>query len=213
MKKKEVTNKALFIQRFLAFIIDVVLVSTIASCIVTPFMDSKSILKLNESANEVAEKFVNQEIDVDTYFSEVMNITYQMARKNGLLSIVSLFLEILYFVVYQFYQNGQTIGKKLLKIKVVSNDEHDLTMNQMIFRSLIINSILCEMIVVGFMVFASRSVYFCGVGIAEVLQYVVLLISAFMVMFSKSGCGLHDLIAHTKVIRTDMVKELEVCES
>ena len=136
-----------------------------------------------------------------------------MARKNGVVSLISLFLSVLYFICFQFYKNGQTIGKNIMKIKVVSNDDQSLNINNYIFRSLIIDSIFVDMIVLCFVIFANREVYFYGVGMIEFIQYMVILISAFMVMFRKDSRGLHDLVANTKVIRTDSVKELEVCEN
>ncbi len=217
MKKKAKQSpsreKALFIQRLAAFIIDIMLVSTVASLFSVPFIDVEGVNKLNEEATTIIDQYLNQEIDMNDYLSETISITYQLARKNGIVTIINLFLAILYFVVYQFYQNGQTIGKKLLRIQVISNDEQELTMNQMIFRSLIINSILVEMIVLGFIILASSDVYFYGVGIFEGIQYLVMLISVFMVMFREDGRGLHDLIAHTKVVKIEGVKELETCEN
>ena len=212
-KKSPSREKALFIQRLAAFIIDIMLVSTVASLFSVPFIDVEGVNKLNEEATAIVDQYLNQEIDMNDYLSETVSITYQLARKNGIVTIINLFLAILYFVVYQFYQNGQTIGKKLLRIQAISNDEQELTMNQMIFRSLIINSILVEMIVLGFIILASREVYFYGVGIFEGIQYLVMLISVFMVMFREDGRGLHDLIAHTKVVKIEGVKELETCEN
>lgn len=212
-KKSPSREKALFIQRLAAFIIDIMLVSTVASLFSVPFIDVEGVNKLNEEATAIVDQYLNQEIDMNDYLSETVSITYQLARKNGIVTIINLFLAILYFVVYQFYQNGQTIGKKLLRIQIISNDEDELTMNQMIFRSLIINSILVEMIVLGFIILASREVYFYGVGIFEGIQYLVMLISVFMVMFREDGRGLHDLIAHTKVVKIEGVKELETCEN
>lgn len=212
-KKSPSREKALFIQRLAAFIIDIMLVSTVASLFSVPFIDVEGVNKLNEEATAIVDQYLNQEIDMNDYLSETVSITYQLARKNGIVTIINLFLAILYFVVYQFYQNGQTIGKKLLRIQIISNDEDELTMNQMIFRSLIINSILVEMIVLGFIILASREVYFYGVGTFEGIQYLVMLISVFMVMFREDGRGLHDLIAHTKVVKIEGVKELETCEN
>ena len=97
-----------------------------------------------------------------------------------------------------------------MHIQIVKDDDSELTINNLIFRSLIINSIFADMLVLGFVIFASKSVYFYGVGTIEVIQYIVVLVSAFMVMFSKSSRGLHDLVAHTKVVRDNSVKELEV---
>ena len=78
---------------------------------------------------------------------------------------------------------------------------------------MIINSILVNIISVSFLVFGSRDIYFYGVGTIEGIQYIIILISALMVMFRKDSRGLHDLVSNTKVIRTDAVKELEVCEN
>ncbi len=195
------TNRALFIQRFGAFIIDILIISSIASLISYPFLDSKSINKLNDNTNEVIEKYSSGEIDVNTYVDEVKGISYQMAKQEGIVSLVTLFLSILYFVVYQYYNSGQTIGKKILKIKVVSNDDRDLTMNSFIFRSLIINSILIDMISFTIVIFGSETVYFYGVALCSFIKYILLLICAFMVMWSKSGQGLHDKLAHTNVVK------------
>lgn len=206
-------EKALFIQRFLAFIIDIMLISSITSFIAFPFMDRDSIIKLQDSANEVVEKYMDKKISAKTYVTETTNITYQMARKNGIVTLINITLAILYFVVFQFYKNGQTIGKKLLRIRIVRDDEQGLTMNHMIFRSLIINSILIDMVLLGFITFSSEKIYFYGAGIFEFIQFILLATCGFMVMLGSKGRGLHDMIAHTRVIRTDIVKELEVCEN
>lgn len=212
MKKEEKEN-ALFFQRVAAFILDIMIVSTVVSLFSFPFLDGESIEKLNASSVEISEQFVGGKIDAKTYMTESVNISYEMAKKNGTVTIITIFLNILYFVIFQFYRNGQTLGKKILRIQVVSTQEDELTMNQMIFRSLIINFILVDMITFGFVIFANKTTYFYGVGIMEMIQYLVIVISAGMVMFSKKSQGIHDLIAHTKVVRTDAIKELEVCES
>lgn len=199
-EKSEKPEKALFIQRFVAFLIDILLVSIAASIIAFPFLDNEALTKLDESSNEVVEKYLNQEIDEKVYFTESMNITYQISRKNGIFSLITIFLEVLYFVVYQFYNGGQTFGKKLMKIKVISIDK-DITMNQMIFRSLLIDSILLDMIIFGFVVFASKGVYFYGTLMFELIQYTIIIVSCLMIMYGKKKRGLHDLISHTEVIK------------
>ena len=192
--------KATFFQRFVAFILDVFLVSMVASILVLPFVDNDKAEKLNNESLEVIEKYSSAEIDLDTYVTEMTSLTYQTAKSNGVVTLVTLVCEILYFVVFQLYNNGQTLGKKLLKIKVISEDG-SLTMNQMIFRSFIVNSILLEIISFCFMLFADEMVYFYGVATLEMLQYVVLVISAFMIMYGATGKGIHDKVVHTRVIR------------
>ncbi|MDD6941164.1 MAG: RDD family protein [Bacilli bacterium] len=194
-------EKALFVQRFVAFLLDIFILSSIASLISYPFLDAKSIDKLNKNSSEVIEKYTTGEIDMDTYVDEVKGISYQLSQKQGVVSLVTLFLAVLYFIVYQYYNNGQTIGKKLMKIKVVSSTDKEITMNSFIFRSLIVNSILVDMISFAIVIFGNETVYFYGVAICGIIKYTLLLICGFMVMWSKSGLGLHDRIAHTTVVK------------
>lgn len=201
MDKDESDKKALFIQRVLAFFIDAILVAFVAASIAYPFVDLDSIDKLNKEMNTIMESYVNNEINEKTYLTEYASISYQLARKNGTLNFITLFIEILYFVVFQLYNKGQTFGKKLLNIKVVSFDEQELSMNQLIYRSLIINSILHGFILFAFTIFANQYTYFYGLLIVGIIQYLILLISGLMIMFSKSKRGIHDLVSRTEVVR------------
>lgn len=211
--KEKQPEKALFIQRFAAFILDVFIVSMVASMIAYPFLDMNSIDKLSESSTQIVEDYMKQEISIEEYTNESISVSYEMARKQGILSLITIFLNILYFVVFQIKNDGQTIGKKLLKIKVSSNDGNQLTMNQMIFRSLIINSILIDMVNFCVLLFTNQMAYFYGVGILSMIQFIIIAASGFMVMFSEKRQGIHDLIAHTDVVKCDLVKEMETCEN
>ena len=211
--KEKQPEKALFIQRFAAFILDVFIVSMVASMIAYPFLDMNSIDKLSESSTQIVEDYMKQEISIEEYTNESISVSYEMARKQGILSLITIFLNILYFVVFQIKNDGQTIGKKLLKIKVSSNDGKQLTMNQMIFRSLIINSILIDMVNFCVLLFTNQTAYFYGVGILSMVQFIMIAASGFMVMFSDKRQGIHDLIAHTDVVKCDLVKEMETCEN
>ena len=199
-KKKTEKEKATFLQRFIAFIIDVFLVSFIASLLVYPFIDNDNAEKISNESMEVIEKYTSAEIDMKTYATEMSSLTYQSAKSNGIVTLVTLVCEILYFAVFQLYNNGQTLGKKLLKIKVVAEDGK-LSMNQMVVRALIVNSILLEIISFCFMLFAGETVYFYGVATLEMIQYAVLVISAFMIMWSAKRQGIHDKIVHTEVVK------------
>ena len=111
MKKKN--EKALFIHRLGAFIIDIFLVSCVASLFSYPFVDSKSVNSLNESAAELIDSYTKGNIDIETYTDEVKSVTYELAKKQGAVSLITITLTILYFVVYQYKKQGQTIGKQL----------------------------------------------------------------------------------------------------
>lgn len=198
--KSDKSIKASFIQRLVAYVIDIFLISFVASIIAGPFVDVNSLSKLQESLSEVTMKAQNLEISFQTFIVESIPLTYKIARISGVLTLVTLFLTAVYFIVFQLKCNGQTIGKKLVKIKVVSVDG-ELDVNQMLLRSLIINEILIGMVAFGLMIFATDDIYYYGTLVLEMIQYLIILISAGMVFFSKNGRGLHDLISHTEVVQ------------
>lgn len=199
-KKDKKEEKALFIQRFMAFIIDILLVTIVAAIISTPFVDVDESDKLQKKTMQIMEKFNSKKITANEYINEYKDTYYKIQRNNGLVSIVTIFLNVLYFVVFQLYNKGQTIGKKLMKIRVVS-DDGELFANQMIYRSLLSNFILMDLICFCLMLFSPKNIFFFGSVIVEFIQYIIVFISVIMIMRKNDGRAIHDKLAHTTVVR------------
>ena len=203
--EKKVPEKiyAKFWQRLCAFIIDMFLISMVASVITQPFTNQENVQKLSDEVMTTMDEYTKKKIDVDTYMSRTSDISYDMARETVLSSIISIAIALIYFVIVQFKCNGQTIGKKLLHIRVVKQDNSNLAINDILFRALLIDSILFDMITLCFTVFSNKDGYFYGVGIVQFIQYVVLFVSCMMILSKNNKQGLHDIIAKTEVIKTE----------
>ena len=197
MAKKIV--KSSFSKRFIAYIIDLLIVYCIASLISTPFLNQSTSNKLAKEMIEISEKYESGDISAEDYVVNYSSITYKIARNTGVYSIVTILFEIVYFVVLQLRWDGQTLGKKIMKLKVVS-DTGNLDVNQLIFRSFVANFILLNIISFIFMLFCPKSVYFYGIAIFEFIQYTICIISIFMVLYGKESLAIHDKIAHTRVV-------------
>ena len=200
-KEKITENKenTYFTKRVFAYLIDILLVSFIASILSTPFLDAKRVENLSNQATKIVDQFQKNEISTEEYVIQYGNISYSIAREQGIVSIFVILLTILYFVVYQIYSKGQTLGKKLMKIRVESETD-ELTINQMIFRSFMINSLLLYIIdFIIMLTVAKRSYIFVVMGVSFI-QYIVLFICAIMMLFRKDGKGLHDLVCRTRVV-------------
>lgn len=204
-KKSTISDSnASFVQRLGAYLIDMFLIFLISSIVTMPFTSSNNYEKLSEEANSVVEEYTNGKIDMNTYMNRVSSISYDMARETGLSSIIMIAVYVLYFIVYQYYNKGQTIGKKLMKIRIESVDSEQLSINVMLVRAFIINSILVNLIVLTISILGNRDVYTTGVSIFQLIQYVVLFVIALMVLSRKDKRGLHDIICHTKVVNVEV---------
>lgn len=194
-------KKASFIKRFCAYVVDYILIIVLVSLISTPFIDTKKTEKIENETLEIVEKYNANEITSEEYIERYTDVYYSLGRTTGVVTFITIIIDILYFVVFQIYNKGQTIGKKLLKIKVIS-DDGNLSMNQMIFRSLICNTILLNIINFGFITFSSKNIYTGVSVILTLIQYIVIFISVIMAT-TKEGKTIHDRIAHTRVVKVN----------
>lgn len=198
---KAKTEKALLIQRVVAYLIDVMIIAMVSTLIATPFYDNDSMEKLNKTNNELVEKYMKKEINSKTYISESIDLSYEISRKNGIISLLTIFLGVIYFVCFQLYTKGQTLGKKIMKIRIIDNDKKELGVNQIIFRSLIIDSILVDILVMILVIFGNKNVSFYGTMTLNFVQYIIIFVATIMVIVTKDGRGLHDVICNTRVIK------------
>lgn len=195
------TKNATFIQRFGALVIDLLMLICISSVITTVTVDMDNYQKLSKELTSVENQYKKGKTDSMTYINKAIDINYDISRETGLSTIIMVAVYILYFIVFQFKKNGQTLGKKLMKIRVVSNDEKNLNINQMAVRSLIINCILAELLVLAISILGTKNVYMVGLLTVEFIQYILLFVIAIMVLSRKDKRGLHDVITNTKVIK------------
>ena len=127
------------------------------------FSDSvyKSIIEEKYNDKEIT-KEEHQEIieSINKDFDVVANDYVYLLNKSSVTNtIITLVCTLLYFGVFQYLLKGQTIGKKILKIQVVSATDKKLNVFNYILRSLIINDILLNTIGTVFLIVASKKVY------------------------------------------------------
>ena len=191
-------KKGSFVKRVSAYIIDYLIIFFIVSLVTTPFVDSKKVEKISNETIELQTKYQNNEVSSTELLQDYNDLYYKLATNTGIVTFVTIILNILYFVVFQLYNKGQTIGKKLMNIKVISMDG-ELNMNQMIFRVLISTTLLCDIINFALLIFSSKNIYSPTAIILSTIQYIITFISIIM-LTSKEGRTIHDMVAHTRVV-------------
>ncbi len=211
--KKSPDIKAMFSQRVLAFLIDLLLLSIICSLITMFVPVNDTATKLYEEQNRVLEGYVDGSVSMKEYVNQMVDLGYDISRQTVIVSIVTIVISLLYYVVYPCYNNGQTLGKKLMKIKIKKTNDTELSMNDLLIRSMINNSILVNIINVILVLFLSKNLYLSTSSLVSFIQYLVLIISLIMIAFTKNAQGLHDKVCKTEVVVADTVKEDVLCTS
>ena len=193
-------KKASLVRRLCAYVIDYLIVVILVSLISTPFVDAKKTDKLQKESTEIIEKYQKGEITPNEYLERYSSVYYSLSRSTGIMTFITIIIYIIYFVVFQLYNKGQTIGKKLMKIKVISLDG-DLGMNQMIFRAFISNMILLNIINFALITFSPKNIYTGVSAVLSMIQYIIMFISIILAT-TKEGRTIHDRIVHTRVVST-----------
>ena len=205
--------KAMFSQRVLAFLIDLFILSIITSLITMFIPINDTATKLYEEQNRVLEGYVEGTVPMEEYVNQMIDLGYDISKQTVIISIVSIVISLLYYVVYPCYNNGQTFGKKLMKIKIKKTNDKELSMNDLLIRSMINNSVLVSIINVILVLFLSKDLYLSTSSLVSFIQYLVLIISLIMIAFTKNAQGLHDKVCKTEVVVADTVKEDVLCTS
>ena len=221
---EKVTGKRVF-----AYIIDVIIIYMIVAL----FSSIEAINPMSKEYDRAATAYSDLYTDymqaiqsnaseLEILETELTSLNYDISYFGAPIIIVGIVASILYFIVFEYFNKGQTIGKKLMKIKVVSKEKGKPSFVQIACRSLIKYNILTgSSIIVGTVILillglASKEVYIKYAVIIQSLDMAFAAGSLICMMFKKDGRGLHDIISETLVCKVEgnsAVKEAEYVES
>ena len=187
-------------KRILAYLIDIFIVICIATILTIFIPVSEEYTNQMNELNAVLEDYSSGDISETEYLEKFNDISYIVNKESVQVSIVSVVLSTIYFVVLAYYMNGQTFGKKIMKIQVVSANSKKLTMNNYLIRSLIVDSILMNAISIIAILFLEKSSYLKVYDVTSTIFGAIYVVIFAMILFRQDGRGLHDLLANTKVI-------------
>ncbi len=195
-------KKATFTNRLLAYLIDSIIVllvsSPIAICI------HKNIFLKQDLEHElktITKEYTNQNIDMNTYLEKTQDLNYQIQKESLSTNVVYLIVSIIYYVVFQYLNKGQTLGKKLLKIKVVNKEGNTPSLYQMILRTFITNQIFTYLVTILLVLLATKEQFLSLYQTLNSLATIFIIVSALMILYTNNLQGLHDKMAKTLVVK------------
>lgn len=187
-----------FFTRASAYIIDAIIVLIILNIITIGVPTNNSY---NEKITELTKQLSNGEITTQEYYDQYADVYYDLQKSNTVVNAISIILTIAYFVVFQYLNKGQTIGKKLFNLKIVSADEKPIKLSQIIIRSIFIYSLISAILNIIFVYIICKDSYYMVSTITTMIDTLLILITVIFILFRQDKRGMHDVIAKTKVIK------------
>ena len=135
--------------------------------------------------------------NLDAIKTKLNEITYKLDRNNIVGASIHIVLTVLYFVFFQKFNNGQTLGKKIMKIKIDGN----LTLFKYFIRSVILHNILINLLKIIFILILKKENYILASNILYVGTLLIEVTIIVMVTMRQDHRGLHDLITGSSVVK------------
>ncbi len=201
-------NIAKFGTRLTAYLLDILLIYIVLSLVVNTKIINPTYDKYMDTYDELNEILNVENVDdISTETLQKVEESYYKINKYGVsYNIATCVIILLYFGVFQKYNNGQTLGKKIMKIKVVSNNDEKVSLGKMILRTLPLQfayiGCCIPLILSSIMVFAlDMTPYFYVYASITSIFGILNLVNLIMVGFRKDKRGIFDLLAGTKVVK------------
>lgn len=202
------SNKPYIHKRIIAYFVDILIISIISTIISIPFSKSEDYQKVSKELHEITDKYKKEEINENEYLDMYENINYKLTKLSVNETIIIVVVSSLYFVLFNYYNNGQTLGKKLMKLRIVSSDNEKLSINNYVIRSLVVNTTLSNLITVVLILTLSKEKYLIYDSKFSAVFGLLYIICFCFILYRSDGKGLHDLLASTIVANEkDIINE------
>lgn len=195
--------EATFFQRTGAYLIDIIITSFILSIICLGFGNTSS--NIQEKMQELDNKLRSAEITNEDYINEYKVLLYDYQKENTLQSSISVALTIAYFVIFQYMNKGQTLGKMLLKLRIVNKDnQKPISIHVGFIRSCFILSIISNIILVIAPYIININGFIYSYITLIIIDGILLLTTILFILYRNDHRGLHDIITNTIVIKENI---------
>ena len=129
---------------------------------------------------------------------------------NIIIGLASFMVAALYYVyVPMFINNGQTLGKKIMKLRIVSNDYSEASKKQIFIRQFIIILLLEGSLYTSSNMLHQVLNEVTGANIVSIYNTIgiaITALSALLVVIFKSRRALHDIITSTRVVAENSIE-------
>ncbi len=186
-------------KRILAYFIDFMIISFISTIIFQIAFKTSSYEEYTEKTQAYIKEIASSG---STEYTEedLINIMYDINKAQIPLSIIEFGITIFYYGIISYITKGQTLGKKILKLRVVPIEGKQLNPGLYFLREIILtNSVFNLLGIINITLCSTGRWYLLNNIITNAKTFVVIVLLGFLI-FREDERSLHDIICKTKVI-------------
>lgn len=150
------------------------------------------------------------EVKINEINDKMKVVVKDYEKSNKFIYLYYLIFTFIYIVIFQWWNKGQTLGKKLFKLKVVDDNEENPNIFKYILRTLFngsslimgVNFILLVRLIFLFIGGIGTNTFYNIYLGTQYAAYIFELVFIVVYLVNKKNKGLDDIIAGTKVIST-----------
>jgi len=185
-----------FFTRFKAYLIDLMIFIFVVGLVSSFIPKSDRLETISKDLSGLQSAYTKSEITLNEYTKKYEELVPLYDKENIATNICNLIFILGYFIIIPLYNEGQTVGKKLLNIKI-KKEKGKLTIFDMIIRNFVTTSLLQLMLSTIFIYVLKSNIYPYAVGIVSLVQILLVIITGIMIIYRKDKKGVHDLITGT----------------
>lgn len=190
-------------KRMIAYIIDIILITSLLMLLFYFLPSDLKANKVQTEIDEIGENYASGDMDKMTYFMELSSLEKELDEKQALEIVINSVLIVIYYILVPYIWNGLTPGKRIMNIKMISNDNKKINLMSLFIRTFIIDGLLASLLIILGIYVIPKSFYLSFVSILAILQLLALIVSYFMVKYRRDSLGLGDILSRSRVINLD----------
>lgn len=188
-----------FSKRLFAYLFDSLILLLII-IIVSILFPNNNMTNLQTELTVIEQNYIFENIDKTLFFSESFEVMAKMFKESMPTILINILFIIIYYIIIPFYGNYQTLGMKVLNIRILSEKNKPITLSDLVLRNIITNGLGYLMICLGTYYILPSDIFIITVSILGIIQVLLVIISSFMIIYKKNRKGIQDIISDTKVI-------------
>lgn len=172
--------------------------------LIEEYPNQKKLLNKYYKDEKITSKNYNnllEEIN-DNYLKKYKNNYYKLDKYSIFYNTCYVVVTLLYFILFNIITDGATLGKKLLRLKIVNNKDNNekVSIISYVIRSIMLYQPIYYLFKAIFVSILSINNYYTVSNIIYDIHSYLLFIIITVMIIRMDGRGLHDIVSNTSVI-------------